>query len=375
MYKLCESTFQSALWSLLLGGLFVCRVLQANAQAPGLPKPADDRDQPNSTPVRILIGKVVVEGGSDVVRDTSVVLECGGSVRARADVSSDGGFSLNPNARQADDVLTSRQDVAWQSADKDNCELYGDAPGYTSDRLYVANEGPTSGMVHVGNVTLHPLSSPRSNENSTVSVGSLAAPAKAKKAFEKGQKHLKTKDWPSASKEFEEAVRFYPHYAIAWLELGRVQFGEGQFSQALKSFQQASAEDTHLAGAYAGIVSVAVKQNNWGLLGDATDHLTQLSADSPAIIWFLNSLGKFNSGRIQEAELSAEKGLRLDTRHTVPQLEYLYGMILAKEQNYAQAVEHVKAYLQLAPHAEDAGNAQSNLSQLEQLASDKRSNP
>ena len=41
-----------------------------------------------------LVGKVQVEGGADIAKDTSVVLECGSKVRASANVDDQGQFSL-----------------------------------------------------------------------------------------------------------------------------------------------------------------------------------------------------------------------------------------------------------------------------------------
>jgi regulator of sirC expression with transglutaminase-like and TPR domain len=47
-------------------------------------------------------------------------------------------------------------------------------------------------------------------------------------------------------------------------------------------------------------------------------------------------------------------------------MEYLYALILARNQNYQSAVDHVSTYLKLAPQAADAQNAQKLLEQLQQ---------
>jgi tetratricopeptide (TPR) repeat protein len=87
------------------------------------------------------------------------------------------------------------------------------------------------------------------------------------------------------------------------------------------------------------------------------------------VFWFLNAAAHFNMGDVSRAESSVTRGLRLDANHKVPQLEYLYGMVLAKQQNYEAAISHIKIYLQLAPKAADAQQAQQKLAAIEKQIS------
>ena len=48
------------------------------------------------------------------------------------------------------------------------------------------------------------------------------------------------------------------------------------------------------------------------------------------------------------------RGIRLDSAHRLPQMEYLYGLILARNQKYESAADHLSAYLKLSPQAADA---------------------
>jgi tetratricopeptide (TPR) repeat protein len=76
---------------------------------------------------------------------------------------------------------------------------------------------------------------------------------------------------------------------------------------------------------------------------------------------------------VGQAESSVTRGLRLDPTHKLPQLEYLYGMILARRGDYNSAIAHMQTYLQLSPHASDSQNAQNKLAELQKLASEKPS--
>jgi tetratricopeptide (TPR) repeat protein len=166
-------------------------------------------------------------------------------------------------------------------------------------------------------------------------------------------------------------VEAYPRYALAWLELGRSQLKQNDFANAQHSFHQATEQDPHFVEAYVQIASVAVENKQWKELADATDHIVQLAPDSGPNFFFLNSAANFNLGNVDQAESSATHGLRLDPTHKLPQLEYLYGMILARRGEYNSAVEHLQAYLRLSPHAGDSQDVQSKLAELQKLAAEK----
>jgi len=58
----------------------------------------------------------------------------------------------------------------------------------------------------------------------------------------------------------------------------------------------------------------------------------------------------------------------LDKEHVAPKLEEVLAMILARKKDYAGAVNHMRAYLALAPDAEDAARMKVQLSEFERLS-------
>lgn len=361
MRRILFTIFQIAFSCVLIETL-----VPASGQVSTGATPTDQgQQQPKANPDQVLVGNIVVDGSSGQLPNTSVVLECGGTERARTDANIDGNFSLSSTTRSADYTASApRGTLPWNSSDMADCSLYGDAQGYTSSHVYLSQD-PSDAVVRVGTILLHPVNSAQANQDSTVSVASLAAPPKAKKAFKKGQEQMRTSNWQSACDYFQQAVHIYPQYAAAWLDLGRAQAHQQNLAEARQSFQRTIDEDSHLTTAYAELASLAVRQNDWSLLSEATDHLVQQFPNPSPSIWFLNSIGKFNIGQISNAKRSAEQGLRLDLHHAIPQLEYLYGMILARESNYVSAAQHIRTYLRLVPHA---SKAQATLSAIEQLA-------
>jgi tetratricopeptide (TPR) repeat protein len=195
----------------------------------------------------------------------------------------------------------------------------------------------------------------------TISVTSLAAPEKAQKAFEKGEEEARKGRLQSAAENFKKAVAMYPRYAIAWLELGRVQARQSSWFEARQCFQQAIAQGSKLLDGYLELAHVAVQEQNWIDLVAVTDHLIQLSPDSSAEYWFLNSAAHYSLGNMEQAETSVNRGLRLDSRHDFAQMEYLYALILGAKKEYKAAAQHVSEYLRLAPNAEDSQAARNLL--------------
>ncbi|HJT70720.1 MAG TPA: tetratricopeptide repeat protein [Terriglobales bacterium] len=195
----------------------------------------------------------------------------------------------------------------------------------------------------------------------TVSVSSLAAPEKARKAFNKGEEEARKGRWQFASDYFKKAIDMYPRYALAWLELGRVHVRQSSFVDAQQCFRQAVTEDSKLLDGYVELANVGLQQQNWKDVADASDHLIQLAPGSSAQYWLLNAAAYYNLGKLDQAEASITRGLDLDSRHQFAEMEYLDALILGSKKDYKAAAEHMTTYLQLAPNAPDHEAAQNLL--------------
>lgn len=355
---------------LLFPPLLICQV-NLGTSSPSPTNGVAGQGRASNGQVLSLTGKVTTEGGSSLGEGASVVLDCRGSERGRVNADSNGNFVVSVTLVDIDpgQALTSAQPGPGTvtSQDWNQCELYADAPGYVSERLRMFG-APGFGVVEVGTVIMHPLAKTDSSGPS-IDVASLAAPAKAKKDFERGQEQAKKGRWQAACEYFRKAVAAYPRYPLAWLELGRSQLRQNDFNGAQQSFQQATKKDPRLLDAYVEIARIAVEQRQWKQLADATGRIVQLAPDTTPNFWFLNSAANFNLGNIPQAESSATHALRMDSRHEVPQIEYLYSMILARRGDYNSAILHMKTYLLLSPYANDSADAQTKLADLEKLAS------
>jgi tetratricopeptide (TPR) repeat protein len=253
--------------------------------------------------------------------------------------------------------------AARVAATLDGCEISADSPEYISPALRLSGHTQQE-ISQVGTLVLRPRSP---SEGSTVSATTLAAPDKAKSAFAKGQQQAQKGKWAGACDYFRKAIQVYPKYALAWLELGRAQAKQNNFVEAQQSFQQATTQDSRLLAAYSESAKLALQQQQWKELAVSTERLLQLSPTASADAWFLNSAANFNLGDAQRAENSAVRGLNVDGTHQVPQLEYLYAIILANRGAYSSAIQHLQSYLRLSPKATDASTASARLEELQKL--------
>lgn len=313
-------------------------------------------------------GKVAVAGGSAAPDGVNVVLRCAGEERARVTSNVKGDFSImlgggaqGPGERQS-------VSADWGSV-MQGCEIDIDSAEYASKPVPLFNAGPEQ-INDVGTIVLHPHAG---TSVETVSVTTLAAPDKAKTNFAKGKEQEKKGKWAAACNSFRRAVQVYPRYAVAWLELGRAQAKQKDFTEARQSFYQATSKDSHLLAGYAELANLALRQQQWTELARVTQDLLRLSPDSSADAWFLNSAANFNLGDVPTAETSAVRGLRIDSRRQVPQLEFLYAVILARKGALESAVAHLETYLQLVPHAGDSGTAAARLKEWKKALDESKS--
>ena len=321
--------------------------------------------------IAVLNGKLLING-APVQEPANVLLQCGNEVRAEQYSDNKGNFSLTVYVTNETSTTTiATQQAVLSSGEWVDCELHADIAGYRSDRVRLT-EAPSRGNVNVGTIGLHPVANdPRltSDTQFTVSVTSLAAPEKARKAFNKGEQEQRKGKLQAACDYFKNAIAVYPRYALAWLELGRVQARQNSLIEAHDSFRQAVTQDAKLTDGYIELAHVAARQQNWKELAEVTDNLVQRSPDSSPEYWLLNAAAHYNLGELKQAESGIERGLRLDPRHQLPQMEYLYGLILGKNKDYKSAADHISNYLRLAPDSKDAASARQALALFQQDAS------
>ena len=319
----------------------------------------------------ILNGRLQADGSS-LPEPANVLLACDNQVRAQNYSDKKGNFALTVYVTEQSSANTSISlpGTRLSSTQWASCELYAEIPGYLSQHLRLA-ERPQQGSVDVGTIALHSVPSDSRSSGDprfTVSVTSLAAPEKARKAFGKGEQEERKGKFQTACDYFKQAIAIYPRYALAWLELGRVQARQNSFVDAQESFRQSVTQDPKLTDGYVELARFAAQQQNWQAVADASNNLVQLSPESSPEYWFLNAAAYYNLGNMKQAESSITHALRLDARHQLVQTEYLFGLILGSKKDYKSAAEHISNYLRAAPNSKDAPMARKAMAVYQQRA-------
>jgi tetratricopeptide (TPR) repeat protein len=330
-----------------------------------------------------LLGKVTVDDGTALTEPVAVQSNCRGRIRTEGYTDSKGHFSLEINSLKEKQMAGVDQAIDSSPATFNTqmtggnssgdllrewreCELQAVLPGFTSQVVELASRLTDFSTTDVGTISLHRLAQV---EGFTISATSANAPPKAKKEFDKARELEKKEKWDEALERFHKAVELYPKYATAWLEMGRVQVKMGDLTAARQSFQQALAADPKFVSPYEELIQLAMKDKQWPQVVNLTGELLKLNPVSFPQYWYCNSAANLYLERLDAAEKSAVRGLEVDSQHRFPRLEYLLGVILAQKHDYPGAVEHIRNYLRLAPHAADADVAERQVQEFEKLSS------
>jgi tetratricopeptide (TPR) repeat protein len=163
---------------------------------------------------------------------------------------------------------------------------------------------------------------------------------------------------------FEAAVKTYPEYADAWLEMGKIQWQLARKDEARKSFQKAMDLDNSLVGPWQELGYLACDDAKWE---DAIRYLDQAvkldPMDSPSA-WYFDALANYNLGRYDRAERSVRAELKLDNGKNGPG-DYLLALVLIARQDLSGGAAALRSYIASSPKSADVEMAKRQLSKLE----------
>ena len=339
------------------------------------------RQVPDFTPSNVfLTGKVILDDGNEPAEGATIQSICGGQKHPETVTDSHGNFTF-----QFANRLTANNSVGLGDADSamwttqlsglntksgnnrnvQDCELQAVLPGFTSEVIELNALVSTSGNTNIGRIVLHRIGQV---QGLTISATSAAAPGAARKAFEKGIKQEQDQKWEEAQHSFENAVRIYEKYAVAWFELGRVQLRNNDVVAARSSFDAALTADPRYVSPYQQLAQLSFKEKQWQKVVEITNKLLTLNPVNFPDAWFLNGVGNLLLRNLSEAEKSARQGLKVDEERHVPKLEYLLGMVLMEKGDYTEAGAHFRQFLQTAKTTADADEAKRELAEVERLS-------
>jgi len=352
---------------------------------PNTTTPATPTQTPTIQQPIYISGRVVMEDGQPAGQQVTIETVCNGVGHAEGYVDSRGYFSIELGKRNG--VLQDASESntfgsfgsmgsgSGSSSPFDNgtmaterkymgCDLQAKLVGYRSQTVSLTGRRPLDNP-DVGTLLLHRMGA--AEEGQTISAVSLGAPKDARKAYDKGMDALKKHKFADAQANFEKAVEIYPKFASVWYELGMLQAGQGRMDMARKYFDLSVQNDPKFVKPYLQIASLELQASRWPALSEVTEKLIKLDPFDYPQVYYYHSVANYNLQRFPEAEKSALEAERLDTRHAIPGVSHLLGLILVLKKDYSGAAEHLKAYLKMDPTASDAPKVRSQLADIEKI--------
>ena len=201
----------------------------------------------------------------------------------------------------------------------------------------------------------------------TISLKTLAAPKKAKEAYQKaGQEFTKEKpDYSEVTKELEKAVEIYPEFASAWNMLGQARLAQNDRPAASEAFEHAKAADSEYVNPYLSLAQMALEEERWQEAAELCSHALELSPQL-AKAHYLNALAHGSLGKLDVAEESALLVLKSNQAPAYPLIYYVLGFAESQRGDFSAAATHYRLFLEIQPNAPLAQKLMDQLAQWQQ---------
>jgi tetratricopeptide (TPR) repeat protein len=351
------------------------------------PSLAGDKSSDGGRPIYIS-GKVVMQDGSQVPQGVAIQRICSGVVKPVAYTDAKGRFSFRWNDAKL--VLTDASDAGSASGNSSgggfgsaqsaggasplavdpfgsrmmNCDLRAYLAGFTSDGVTL-RDGNALQNPDIGIIVLRRVAGV---EGSSISVTSMLAPDKARRAYEHGMQNLLKNKPGDAAKDFEKAVALYPGYADAWANLGKLLLQQQAIEPARAALRKATEADPKLVAPWVELGIMAAKDANWRESAEFLDRAMKLDPVDFPQAWYTIAVAHYNLKNYEAAEKSAREAVKLDPRHVNPRSWYLLALVLAEKRDYSGAAAELTAYMKMAPNAPDLIQVKEELGRIEKLA-------
>ena len=341
---------------------------------------------------QIVSGKVVLEEGTPPPEPVAVDLICNASLLSQEMTSRKGQFTFQLGSRDStylDSSIsrppeaetfdaganrflphtragrTGRNDFREVSGvNLKDCELRASLPGFSSDTVRLGLGTVAGHTEDVGVIVLRRRSQVK---GTTVSLKTLAAPKKARKAYESAKKELsKDKiDYLKAIKDLEDAVASYPEFSAAWDLLGLSRLALKDVSGAREAFEHAVASESKYIAPYLSLAMLELRARRWQEALQWSKRALELNRHLSKAHYF-HGLANFYSGQMKVAEESFREVQKSEGAAHHPLTSYLLGTILAQKGSFRSAAAEFRYYLQAQPGSPIAANVRKQLAEWEE---------
>jgi tetratricopeptide (TPR) repeat protein len=327
-------------------------------------------------------GRVLMEDGSPVPDAAGVELLCNAQIRKRVKPYANGDFMvvLGDDSSDTLDIATPRNPATSATSpynapsntaganariggattagedagrfDLSGCELRAAMPGFQSNLIAL---GPRR-RLDKSEVGMLVLRRTAAVDAVMISANTLAAPSRARVAFENARREAQKEKWDYAyaGAELKKALDEYPNFAAAWHLLGIMRLAQKDSDAASEAFQKAIAADPSYVEPYVELASMDVMQQRWISAVKWIEPALKLNPNIP----YANYLGAsvyFQLGNYDAAERSALALWKTRDVERFPMTHYILGAVKAQRGDYESAAARFRDFLATKP---DAAHAQ-----------------
>ena len=244
------------------------------------------------------------------------------------------------------------------------CALEIELPGYRSASVELGNR-TESDNPDLGTIVLRRM---EGVVGTAISVSTLSAPKKARKAYEKAFKELRKKK-PKHEKvehELNKAVAEHPTFAAAWALLGEIRLQRGDKAAAREAFENAAEADARYLKPLNPLLKMALGEQRWEDAVQFTQRILELNPFGLEVR-FSQAVAQLNLGQMDAAEKSVLLLQSADIDGRFPHSYHLLGTVLARKGEFEKAATAFRTYLEVQPSSPGAEELRQQLAQWESV--------
>ncbi len=204
---------------------------------------------------------------------------------------------------------------------------------------------------NVGTIVLRPINGASGDP---VSLTTLTAPTRARKAYEKGAKALRSVDEPdyaTAIPLLERALELHPEFAAAWEALGRARQGLGETASAREAFERSVEIDDRFLKPYLPLIEMAIAKKDWTELEPLTDRYLAMSPGNMKLRLY-NSFAALKNGKSSKAEAMVEMIGNAGEMDNWPMSFLILAEVRSRRGEFEEAAKLYEMYLRTLPYGQ-----------------------
>jgi tetratricopeptide (TPR) repeat protein len=205
-----------------------------------------------------------------------------------------------------------------------------------------------------------------STPQASVKAATLQVPGKARSEFKKGCSEVRSKKFAGAETHLRKALDQYPNYPPAWVLLGQVLEAGNRMEEARVACAKATTADADYVPAYLCLADVAGQKREWQQTLESADRALTLDPGQNVYGHFYCAMAQLHLNQLSAALSNAQASIDADHFHHLPQAHLVLAQVYGAQHDLQHAVVQLRAYLEFAPNAPDAGEVRKRLADLEE---------